>query len=155
MRRSQLTDWSVRIVHEVTSRLHEVLNWASKMNSHLAFRPDLNNCILEERSLLATNFGVIVLTTSGLSFNIPFPGANNAAGGSLASGGAAAGSASSVSGVPVPTSLYITGSFGISSLRPGNITGNPGIGGATGARRIDRELQRWLRVRQRDRVDQQ
>jgi hypothetical protein len=38
-----------------------------------------------------------------------------------------------VSGVAVPTSLYITGTGGISSLKPGNITGVPSLaGGATG-----------------------
>jgi hypothetical protein len=34
-----------------------------------------------------------------------------------------------VSGVPIPTGLFITGSNGISSLRPGNITGVPSLAG--------------------------
>ena len=47
---------------------------------------------------------------------------------------AVATSAASVSGVATPTSLYITGTQGISSLRPGNITGVPSLAaGATAA----------------------
>jgi len=34
-----------------------------------------------------------------------------------------------VSGVPIPTSLYVTGNGGISSLKPGNITGVPSLAG--------------------------
>ncbi|MFI5461112.1 MAG: hypothetical protein ACHRXM_37365 [Isosphaerales bacterium] len=103
------------------------------MNSHLMFRPDLTDCILEDRFLLATpNLGVIILTQSGYALITPFPGANTSAAGSLGSSGPSGGSASSVSGVPIPTSLYVTGSGGISSLRPGNITGVPSLaGGAT------------------------
>jgi hypothetical protein len=92
------------------------------------------DCILEERvSPAIANIGIFVLTTSGFSLVIPFPGANVSAAGSLGSSGPSGGTASSVSGVPVPTSLYITGQGGISSLRPGNITGVPSLaGGAAG-----------------------
>jgi hypothetical protein len=103
------------------------------MNNRLAFRPNLVDCILEERvSPAIANIGIFVLTTSGLALIIPFPGANTSAAGSLGSSGPSGGSASSVSGVPVPTSLYITGLGGISSLRPGNITGVPSLAGAVG-----------------------
>jgi hypothetical protein len=96
------------------------------MNSRLILRPDLNDCILEERALPAiTNLGIILLTTSGLSLVTPFPGASNSASGSLGSG-PSSGAAAPVSGVAIPTAFYITGQGGISSLKPGNITGNPG-----------------------------
>jgi len=113
------------------------------MYRHLFFRPDLRDCILEDRCLLATpNLGVILLTTSGFTLIIPFPGANTSAAGSLGSAGPSGGTASSVSGVPIPTSLYVTGSNGISSLRPGNITGVPSLaGGTTGAGGISVTVQ--------------
>src|SRR5262245_59692916 len=96
------------------------------MNTRLMFRPDLNACVLEERLAPAiANLGVIVLTTSGCALVTPFPGANNSASGSLGSNGSGGGSAAPVSGLPIPTALYVTGTSGISSLRPGNITGNP------------------------------
>jgi hypothetical protein len=104
------------------------------MNSRLMFRPDLAECVLEDRALLATpNLGIIILTSSGYALVTPFPGANSSAGGSLGSNGPSGGSASGVSGVPIPTGLFITGSGGISSLRPGNITGVPSLGGTTSA----------------------
>jgi hypothetical protein len=103
------------------------------MNSHLMFRPDLNDCVLEDRALMAnSNLGIIILTTSGLSLITPFPGANSSGAGSLGSNGGGGGSASSVSGLPIPQSLYITGAGGISSLRPGNITGVPSLAGGGG-----------------------
>src|SRR4051794_10373733 len=107
------------------------------MNSHLVFRPDLTDCILEDRSLLATpNLGILILTQSGYALITPFPGANSSAAGSLGGSGGSSGSANGVSGVPIPTSLFVTGSGGISSLRPGNITGisslNGGTAGSTG-----------------------
>ena len=47
-----------------------------------------------------------------------------------------------MSGTAVPTSLYITGTGGISSLKPGNITGVPSLaGGATGAAGIGLSIQ--------------
>ena len=97
------------------------------------FRPNLLDCMLEERIAPAiASFGVIILTTSGYSLLIPFPGANSSGSVSGAGGQGTASAASSVSGSAVPTSLYITGTNGISSLRPGNITGVPSLsGGAT------------------------
>ncbi len=100
------------------------------MNSRLMFRPDLNECILEERALLAiANFGIVILTTNGLSLVTPFPGANS----SGAASGPTATSSAGVSGTPIPTSLYVTGTGGISSLKPGNITGVPSLAGGAGA----------------------
>ena len=104
------------------------------MNDRLAFRPDLMNCVLEERALLAiANLGIIVLTTSGLSLVTPFPGASSSTSGSLGSSGPSSGSAASVSGLPQPTSIYITGSGGLSSLKPGNLTGLPSLAAGAGA----------------------
>jgi hypothetical protein len=119
------------------------LVWTSKMNSRLRLRPDLNECLLEDRVLPAiANFGTVILTTSGLILIIPFPGANTSGAGSLGSSGPSGGTASSVSGVMVPTSLYITGSGGISSLKPGNITGVPSLaGGITGAGGVSITIQ--------------
>ncbi len=104
------------------------------MNSRLAFRPDLTNCVLEQRALLAiANLGIIVVTTSGLALITPFPGASSSASGSLGSGGGSGSSAASVSGMPQPTSMYMTGTGGISSLKPGNLTGLPSLAGGAGA----------------------
>jgi hypothetical protein len=101
------------------------------MNNRLMFRPNLVDCILEERIAPAiANLATIILTTSGFSLVEAFPGANtNASSTSVST------SAASVSGVPTPTSLYITGSQGISSLKPGNLTGVPSLaaGAITGA----------------------
>jgi hypothetical protein len=101
------------------------------MNSPLMFRPDLRDCVLEERALMAIqNLGLIIQTTSGLSLIIPFPGANASGAGAT---GPSSGTAASVSGVAIPTSFYITGTSGMSSLKPGNYTGLPSLaGGATG-----------------------
>jgi hypothetical protein len=101
------------------------------MNNRLMFRPNLVDCILEERIAPAiANLATIILTTSGFSLVEAFPGANT-----NASSTTVATSAASVSGVPTPTSLYITGSQGISSLKPGNLTGVPSLaaGAITGA----------------------
>jgi len=105
------------------------------MNPRWMFRPNLLDCILEERIAPAiANFGVIILTTTGYSLLIPFPGANSSGSVSGAGGQGVATSAQPVSGVAQPTSFYITGVNGISSLRPGNITGVPSLaGGATSA----------------------
>jgi len=113
------------------------------MNNRLAFRPNLVDCILEERVAPAiANLGLIILTTSGFSLIIPFPGANTSAAGSLGSSGPSGGTASAVSGVTIPTSLYITGSNGISSLRPGNITGVPSLAaGAAGSGGLSISIQ--------------
>ena len=101
------------------------------MNSRLMFRPDLADCVLEDRPLLAiANLGLIVITTSGLALITPFPGASSSASGSLGSGGGSSGAAAAVSGLPTPTSMYITGTGGLSSLKPGNITGLPSLNAA-------------------------
>ncbi len=94
-------------------------------------KPNLLDCILEERIAPAiANLGVIVLTTSGFSLVTPFPGAVNAG----AIGGSSSGNtAASVSGAAMPTSFYVTGTRGISTFLPGNFTGNPTVGGVTGA----------------------
>ncbi len=98
------------------------------------FRPDLNECLLEDRPLMSiSNFAIILLTTSGLNMVTPFPGASSSASGSLGASSSGGGSSASVSGLPIPTSLYITGGGGISSLKPGNITGNPSTAGAAAA----------------------
>jgi hypothetical protein len=89
-------------------------------------KPNLRDCILEERIVPAfNNFGIVILTTSGLSLVTPFPGASNNASGS----GGSSNTAASVSGAAQPTSLYVTGNRGVSSLAPGNFTGNPSVGG--------------------------
>ena len=105
------------------------------MNNRLTFRPNLVDCLLEERVAPAiANLATIILTTSGLTLIEAFPGANNSGAGSLGASSSGGGSAASVSGAAVPTSLYITGTGGISSLRPGNITGVPSLAaGATTA----------------------
>jgi hypothetical protein len=100
------------------------------MNSPLMFRPDLMNCILEDRVLLAIqNLALIIQTTSGLSMIIPFPGANASGAGAT---GPSSSSAAAASGVAIPTSFYITGAGGFSSLKPGNYTGLPSLAGAVG-----------------------
>ena len=77
------------------------------------FHPDLQACELEARLLpVIANLGVIVLTTSGYVLMIPFPGA-------------------SPGGTAIPPSFSVTGSGGISSIQPGNLTGIPSLA-ATG-----------------------
>lgn len=102
------------------------------------FRPNLVDCILEDRIAPAiANLATIILTTSGFTLIESFPGANtNGANTAVAT------SAASVSGVATPTSLYITGTQGISSLRPGNITGVPSLAaGATGSSGVSVSIQ--------------
>jgi hypothetical protein len=90
-------------------------------------KPNLLDCMLEERIVPAfNNFGIVILTTNGLALVTPFPGASNNASGS----GGSSNTAASVSGAAQPTSLYLTGNRGVSSLAPGNFTGNPSVGGA-------------------------
>ncbi len=105
------------------------------MNERLVFRPDLVECMLEERCLLAiANLGTVVPTTSGLVLLTPFPGASSSGAGSLGSSGPSGGSAASVSGAPIPSGFFVTGQGGISSMRPGNLTGIASFaGGATSA----------------------
>jgi hypothetical protein len=113
------------------------------MNSRLSFRPNLVDCILEERVAPAiANLATVILTTNGLILIEGFPGANSSGAGSLGATSSGGGSSSSVSGTAVPTSLYITGTGGISSLKPGNITGVPSLaGGTTGAAGISVSIQ--------------
>jgi hypothetical protein len=101
------------------------------MINRLMFRPNLVDCILEERVAPAiANLATVILTTSGLTLIEGFPGANSSGAGSVGSNGGST-SASSVSGVAMPTSFYVTGVNGISSLKPGNITGVPSLAGGT------------------------
>ncbi len=104
------------------------------MNHRWIFRPDLIECMLEERYLLAiANLGSIVATTSGFVLLTPFPGASSSGAGSLGSSGPSGGSAASVSGAPIPSGFFVTGAGGISSMRPGNLTGIASFaGGPTG-----------------------
>lgn len=81
--------------------------------------------------LAITNLGTIVPTTSGFVLLTPFPGANSSGAGSLGSGGPSGGSASSVSGAPIPSGFFVTGQGGISSMRPGNLTGIASFAGGT------------------------
>jgi hypothetical protein len=108
--------------------------WTSNMNQRWMFRPDLIDCMLEDRCLLAiANLGTIVPTTSGLVLLTPFPGASSSAAGSLGSSGPSGGTAASVSGAPIPLAFFVTGGGGISSMRPGNLTGIASFaGGPTG-----------------------
>ena len=51
-----------------------VLCWTSKMNNRLMFRPNLVDCILEERVAPAiANLAIIILTTNGLTLIEAFP----------------------------------------------------------------------------------
>ena len=96
-------------------------------------KPDLLDCMLEERIVPAgpmNNLGIIIQTTSGLMLVTPFPGAINLA---AMAGGASGSVAPSVSGTPFPTGIYLTGTRGISSMMPGNMTGNPAVMGVVGA----------------------
>jgi hypothetical protein len=85
------------------------------MKAHLKYRPDLQDCVLEDRlvpvipnelgGLLAPvvpNLGPIVLTPAGYVLMSSFPG------------------------IAIPVSFVVTGSGGISSMQPGNGTGNRG-----------------------------
>jgi hypothetical protein len=112
------------------------------MTNRLMFRPNLVDCILEERVAPAiANLATVILTTSGLTLIEAFPGANSSGAGSVGSNSGAS-SASSVSGVAMPTSLYVTGTGGISSLKPGNITGVPSLAaGAVGGNGISLSIQ--------------
>jgi hypothetical protein len=112
------------------------------MINRLMFRPNLVDCILEERVAPAiANLATVILTTTGLTLIEGFPGANSSGAGSVGSNSGSTSSAS-VSGVAMPTSFYVTGSNGISSVKPGNITGVPSLaGGATGAGSASSSIQ--------------
>ncbi|HZW31106.1 MAG TPA: hypothetical protein VFF52_10390 [Isosphaeraceae bacterium] len=98
------------------------------MKRRWELKPNLLECILEDRVYPATNLGIIILTTSGLSLVTPFPGASNSAAGALGNIAGTTSMAASVSGAAMPTSFYITGNRGISTFTPGNFTGNPSVG---------------------------
>jgi hypothetical protein len=89
------------------------------MNPLLKFHPELQACELEDRLLpVISNVGLIALTTGGYVLLTPSPGALAYPGGSPG-------------GTAIPTSFSITGSGGLFSVQPGNITGIPGLA-ATG-----------------------
>jgi hypothetical protein len=113
------------------------------MNNRLSFRPNLVDCVLEERIAPAiANLATVILTTSGYTLIEGFPGANTSGAGSLGASSTGSSSASSVSGAAIPTTLFITGQNGISSLRPGNITGVPSLGAsATGSGGVSISIQ--------------
>ncbi len=95
-------------------------------------KPDLMECMLEDRIVPAgpmNNLGIIIQTTSGLALVTPFPGAINMA---AMAGGSSGSVAQSVSGTLFPTGIYLTGTRGISSMMPGNMTGNPAVLGVLG-----------------------
>jgi len=97
------------------------------MTPRRMFRPDLDDCVLEDRlAPVIANLGVIVLTTGGYMLLIPFPGAYV----SPASLGSSSGqsTAGSVSGTPINTPFFVMGAGGLSSVQPGNITGVPSLG---------------------------
>ncbi len=104
-----------------TMRLDERLrqSFCISMNPRRIFRPDLNDCGLEDRlAPVIANLGVIVLTTGGYMLLIPFPGAYV----SPASPGSSSGpaTASSVSGTAINTTLMPpAGSL------PGSFPGGP------------------------------
>jgi len=104
------------------------------MNPRRMFRPDLDNCVLEDRSTpVIADLGVIVLTTGGYMLLIPFPGAYVSSAALATSSGPPA--AASVSGTPINTTFFVMGTGGLSSVQPGNITGVPNLGslGPTGS----------------------
>ncbi|MGP0064282.1 MAG: hypothetical protein ACLQGP_11865 [Isosphaeraceae bacterium] len=97
------------------------------MRPRQTFRPDLRDCVLEDRlAPVISNLGVIALTTGGFMLLIPFPGAFVTPSGSAI--GPGPGSSSSVSGTPVNVPFFVLGGGGISSALPGNITGVPSLG---------------------------
>jgi hypothetical protein len=75
------------------------------MINRLVFRPNLVDCILEERIAPAiANLASIILTTGGFTLIESFPGTSTSGQASAVST-----SAASVSGVATPTSFYVTG----------------------------------------------
>jgi len=97
------------------------------MNPRRMFRPDLGDCVLEDRLMpVIANLGVIVLTTGGYVLLIPFPGAFVSP--ALLASSSGPPSAASVSGTPINTPFFVMGAGGLSSVQPGNITGVPSLG---------------------------
>lgn len=100
---------------------------SARTRSRRAFRPDLDDCWLEDRlTPIVPNLGVIVLTTGGYMLIIPFPGAFTTPA-SLGTG-LFANSSPGLSGTPYNLPYFMLGGSGISSSIPGNITGFPGLG---------------------------
>ncbi|MFI5458391.1 MAG: hypothetical protein ACHRXM_23420 [Isosphaerales bacterium] len=104
------------------------------MRNRWTFRADLDDCILEDRLLpVVSNLGLIVLTTGGYVMVIPYPGAYVSTSVAQMFGNGGPSTAPGVSGTLVSTSFFMTGTSGISSVQPGNITGfpSPGVSGVT------------------------
>jgi hypothetical protein len=84
------------------------------MNTHWVFHPELTDCTLENRLVPAvSNLGVIVLTTGGYTLVTPFPGASGLA------------ASTGPGGMLANPCFFVSGSGGISSAQPGNMTGLP------------------------------
>jgi len=106
------------------------------MNSPLAIHPDLNECLLEDRTLLAYSpiVAPVILTTGGYIVLATPPGFSTV----LGTQGGSAGSSSSPSGGSgggggnMPTSFNISG-FGPSTFAIGNNTGFPALSQSRGA----------------------
>jgi hypothetical protein len=96
------------------------------LRPRLALRPDLTECTLEDRVLMAYSPSVppVIWTTSGfIVLSVP-PGLSSALNNSPGSGGSSGGN--------MPTSFNISG-FGPSSLTIGNSTGYPSLNPSGGA----------------------
>ena len=88
-------------------RSHFVFPGDETMKAQLKCRPDLRDCVLEDRLVPVVpnlGLGAIVLTTGGYVLTSAFPG------------------------IAIPASFVMTGSAGISGMQPGNGTGVPGLG---------------------------
>lgn len=93
------------------------------MRQRFALRPDLNECVLEGRSMLAYSPTVpgMIWTQSGLIVLSNPPGFL-----SFIGPGSSGGSSGNSSGGNIPTSFNISG-FGPTSITIGNSTGYPGL----------------------------
>jgi hypothetical protein len=90
------------------------------MNTHWVFCPELADCTLEHRLVPAvSSLGVIVLTTSSYTLVTPFPGASGLAG------------PPSAGGILANPYFFVSGSGGIASVQPGNMTGLPSANAPT------------------------
>ena len=96
------------------------------MISPRALKPDLNDAVLEDRTLMAYSPFVppLVLTTGGF-VNFPAPPGLSANLGTLGGGAVGGG------GGNMGTGYYVTG-FGTSLISIGNATGFSGVGTAAG-----------------------
>ncbi len=74
-RRSHFTDMAVAFGASVGVCIRADSGEPIPCSRACAFRPDLQDCLLEDRlSPVVSNLGVIVLTTGGFYLLIPFPG---------------------------------------------------------------------------------